>query len=78
MIIIYNYKLLHLLKKKTLLKVYSFLLEFNSVENTVTYITKKLKYKNKSTVSRALKELRALGFIWGDNTIKQIFATDIV
>lgn len=58
-----------LLTSKTLRKVVSKLMEEASIykgyitEVTVTRLTKELHYKNKSTVSRALKQLIDMGFI---------------
>lgn len=71
--------LFYLLKKQTLLKVYTYLLyiHFTILNNEakeeyyrslVTNITKSLGYKNKSTVSRALKELRKYGYVTQENT----------
>lgn len=58
-----------LLTKKTLRKVVSKLIEEASIyegyitDVTVTRLTKELHYKNKSTVSRALKQLIDMEFI---------------
>lgn len=58
-----------IINSKTLIKVINkILMECDCytgvIENlTVSRLTRELKYKNKSTVSRALKELRELEFI---------------
>ena len=80
MICITEYKLLKLLQSKTLRKVFEAIIKFDStnLEITVRDLTKYLHYKNKSTVSRALKILREEGYIDEDNKFKKILMFDQV
>lgn len=80
MICIIEYKLLKLLQSKTLRKVFEAIIKFDStnLEITVCDLTKYLHYKNKSTVSRALKTLRKEGYIDKDNNLKRILMFDQV
>lgn len=80
MICITEYKLLKLLQSKTLRKVFEAVIKFDStnLEITVCDLTKYLHYKNKSTVSRALKTLRAEGYIDKNNNLKRILMFDQV
>ena len=80
MICITEYKLLKLLQSKTLRKVFELIIKFDftDLEITVRDLTKYLHYKNKSTVSRALKILRAEGYIDEDNKLKRILMFDQV
>jgi len=67
LILITPYLLLKILQSKTLTKVYKECMLntiFGTTKlNTVTSLTKECKYKNKSTVSRALKVLASLELI---------------
>lgn len=80
MICITEYKLLKLLQSKTLRKVFEAVIKFDStnLEITVRDLTRYLHYKNKSTVSRALKTLRKEGYINEDNNLKSILMFDQV
>lgn len=80
MICITEYKLLKLLQSKTLRKVFEAIVKFDStnLDVTVRDLTKYLHYKNKSTVSRALKTLRKEGYIDEDNNLKRILMFDQV
>lgn len=80
MICITEYRILKLLQSTTLTKVYEAVLKFNAsaLAITVRDLTKYLRYKNKSTVSRALKVLRADGFIDKDNNPKLLVVSDSV
>lgn len=68
-----NETLYFLLNNKTISKVLSQLIIDDALNDyskrPVTYLTKYLGYKNKSTVSRALKELRRRGIIDKDNKL---------
>ena len=74
MIFISEYRLLKLLQSKTLRKVFEVIIKFDSTNSGVTVrdLTKYLHYKNKSTVSRALKTLRKEGYIDKNNKLKRI------
>ena len=78
MICITEYKLLKLLQSKTLRKVFEAIVKFDStnLDVTVRDLTKYLHYKNKSTVSRALKTLREEGYIDENNRLKSILMFD--
>lgn len=78
MICITEYKLLKLLQSKTLRKVFEVIIKFDSTNSEITVrdLTKHLHYKNKSTVSRALKTLRKEGYIDKDNNLKRTFLFD--
>lgn len=80
MICITEDKLLKLLQSKTLRKVFEVIINFDLTESDVTVrdLTKYLHYKNKSTVSRALKTLREEGYIDKDNNLKKILVIDDV
>lgn len=80
MICITEDKLLKLLQSKTLRKVFEVIINFDLTESDVTVrdLTKCLRYKNKSTVSRALKTLREEGYIDKDNNLKKILVIDDV
>ena len=80
MICITEDKLLKLLQSKTLRKVFEVIIKFDSANLKVTVrdLTKYLRYKNKSTVSRALKTLREEGYIDKDNNLKKILVIDDV
>lgn len=80
MICITEYKLLKLLQSKTSRKVFEAIIKFDStnLDVTVRDLTKYLHYKNKSTVSRALKTLREEGYIDEDNNLKRILMFDQV
>lgn len=80
MICITEDKLLKLLQSKTLRKVFEVIIDFDSTNSEVTVrdLTKCLHYKNKSTVSRALKTLRKEGYIDKDNNLKRILVIDHV
>lgn len=69
MICITEYRMLKLLQSTTLTKVYEAVLRCyaSALKITVRDLTKYLRYKNKSTVSRALKVLRSDGYIDKDN-----------
>lgn len=64
-----------IINDKTIRKVMSELLTYDIrddyPERIVTSLTKRLRYKNKSTVSRALKCLRNYGILDKDNRIIQ-------
>lgn len=80
MICIAEYKLLKLLQSKTLRKVFEVIIKFDSTDSEITVrdLTKYLHYKNKSTVSRALKTLREEGYIDKDNNLKRTLLFDQV
>lgn len=80
MICVTEYKLLRLLQSKTLRKVFELIIKFDStdLEITVRDLTRYLHYKNKSTVSRALKILRKEGYIDKDNNLKRTLLFDQV
>ena len=80
MICITEDKLLKLLHSKTLRKVFEVIIKFDTTNSDVTVrdLTKYLHYKNKSTVSRALKTLREEGYIDKDNNFKRILMVDHV
>ena len=80
MICITEDKLLKILQSKTLRRVFEVIINFDLTESDVTVrdLTKYLRYKNKSTVSRALKTLREEGYIDKDNNLKKILVIDDV
>ena len=78
MICITEDKLLKILQSKTLRKVFEVIIKFDSTNSDITVrdLTKCLHYKNKSTVSRALKTLRKESYIDKDNNLKRILMVD--
>lgn len=80
MFVIAGDKLLKLLQSKTLRKVFEAIIEFDFINRDITVcnLTKYLRYKNKSTVSRALKTLREEGYIDKDNNLKRTLLFDQV